>query len=177
MVSCTVEMRHGHHRSLACFGGWIRRFHTARSALAMAEVEERDQEVRREGYMAASGQQGQSRSLINLKSNVWRGRCSNGRKDGRKEGRRERVRRERDMPETTPPPARSRDGYNYQHCNKLYLILQQQLNSHLLAVQVLAHLLLMMMIDCLALEGWTHCTWIPFLDSCGDPRLPASRSN
>jgi len=50
-----------------------RQIDTARSALAMAEVEERDQELRREGYMAASGQ-GQSsqepKLIQNLKSNV-----------------------------------------------------------------------------------------------------------
>ena len=52
-----VHSREAWPSSLACFGGWIRRFYrssTARSALTRAELEERDQELRREGYMAAS---------------------------------------------------------------------------------------------------------------------------
>lgn len=55
MVSCTVD-RHGHHPLLvleAGFGGSTQA-DTARSVLTMAELEERDQELRREGYMAAS---------------------------------------------------------------------------------------------------------------------------
>ena len=80
------------------------------------------------------------------------------RKERRKEGGSGSEGRERDMPETTPPAARSRDGYNYQE-------------------QALPYKLPPCRSACPIADRWSIALHLLTLDSCEDPRLHASRSN